>query len=96
MGSAEREILVFFGVSLLSFAKKAGTGGSGMGGVLRYKWELYYSISLSSRLRSQQGTALQMGGVLRYKLEMYCQYFSDRLYGLGVPEQRPSMQTMAR
>ena len=35
-----------------------------MGGVLRYKWEVYCSVSLffSSRLRSQQGTALQMGG----------------------------------
>ena len=30
-----------------------------------------------------------MGGVLRYKLEVYCQYFSDKLYGLGVPEQCP-------
>ena len=33
-----------------------------MGGVLRYKWEVYCGVSLSSRLRSQQGTALQMGG----------------------------------
>ena len=38
--------------------------------------------------RSQQGTALQMGGVLRYKLEVHCQYLSDKLYGLGVPELR--------
>ena len=30
-----------------------------------------------------------MGGVLRYKLEVYCQYFSDKLQGLGVPEQGP-------
>ena len=29
------------------------------------------------------------GGVLRYKLEVHCQYFSDKLYGLGVPEQCP-------
>ena len=64
-----------------------------MGGVLRYKrevlqykWEVYRGVSLSSRLGSQQCTALQMGGVLRYKLEVYCQYFSDKLYGLGVPE----------
>ena len=42
---------------------------------------------LSSRRGSQRGTALQMGGVLRYKLEVYCQYFSDKLYGLGVPGQ---------
>ena len=58
-----------------------------MGGVLRYKLEVYCGVSLSSRLRSQRGTALQMGGVLRYKLEVYCQYFSDKLYGLEVPEQ---------
>ena len=30
-----------------------------------------------------------MGGVLRYKLEVYRQHFSDKLYGLGVPEQCP-------
>ena len=60
-----------------------------MGGVLRYKREVYCGVSLSSRLRSQQGTALQMGGVLRCKLEVYCQCFSDKLSGLGVPEQCP-------
>ena len=62
-----------------------------MGGVLRYIWEVYCGVSLSSRLRSQRGTALQMGGVLRYKLEVYCQYFSDKLDGLGVPAQCPSI-----
>ena len=41
-----------------------------MGGVLPYKWEIYFS--LSSRLRSQEGTAIQMGGVLPYKWEVYC------------------------
>ena len=46
-----------------------------IGGVLRCKLEVYCGVSLSSRLRSQRGTALQMGGVLRYKLEVYCQYF---------------------
>ena len=30
-----------------------------------------------------------MGGVLRYKLEVYCQYFLDKLYGLGAPKQCP-------
>ena len=35
-----------------------------MGGVLPYKWEVYCCVSLSSRLRSQEGTAIQMGGVL--------------------------------
>ena len=29
------------------------------------------------------------GGVLRYKLEVYRQYFSDKLYGLGVPKESP-------
>ena len=48
---------------------------------------------LSSRLRSQEGTALQMGGVLRYKLEVCCQYFSDKLYGLGALEQCPSSRS---
>ena len=61
-----------------------------MGGVLRYKLDVYFGVSLSSRLRSQRGTALQMGGVLRYKLEVYRQYFSDKLYGL-VPERCPSL-----
>ena len=56
-----------------------------IGGVLQYKL-VYCGVSLSPKFRSQQGTALQMGGVLRYKLEMYCQYLSDKLYGLGVPE----------
>ena len=29
-----------------------------------------------------------MGGVLRHKLDVYSQYFSDKLYGLGVPEMK--------
>ena len=48
----------------------------------------YRGVYLSSRLRSQRGTALQMGGAVRYKLEVYRQYFSDKLYGLG-PEHCP-------
>ena len=67
-----------------------------MGGVLRYKWEVYCGVSLSSRLRCQQGTALQMGGVLRYKLGVYCQHFSDKLYGLGAPEQCPTPLPLSR
>ena len=35
---------------------------------MQYKWELYCWVSLSSRLRSQEGPAIQMGGVLPYKL----------------------------
>ena len=67
-----------------------------IGGVLQYRLEVYCGVSLSPKFRSQQGTALQMGGrgVLWYKLEpppleVYCQYFSDKLYGLEVPEQFP-------
>ena len=64
--------------------------------VLRHKLEVYCGVSLSSRLRSQRGTALQMGGVLRYKFEVYCQYLSDKLYGLGVPEQCPISDLFSR
>ena len=39
-----------------------------IGGVLQYKLEVHCGVSLSPKLRSQQGIALQMGGVLRYKL----------------------------
>ena len=52
-----------------------------MGGVLQYKWEVY--CSLSSRIRSQEGTAIQMGGVLPYKLEVYCSTFSETSRGWG-------------
>ena len=51
--------------------------------------EVYCGVSLSPNLSSQQGTALQMGGVLWYKLEVYCQYFVDKLYGLGAPKLGP-------
>ena len=33
---------------------------------------MYCAFSLSSRLRSQEGTAIQMGGVLPHRLEAYC------------------------
>ena len=29
-------------------------------------------------------------------MEVYCQYFSDRLYGLGVPEQCPVARSQER
>ena len=48
-----------------------------MGGVLQYKWETNCRVSLSSKLRSQESTAIQMGGVLPYKLEEYCRTFSE-------------------
>ena len=54
-----------------------------MGGVLQYKWEVYCRVSLSSKLRSQERTAIQMGGVLPYKLEVYCRTFSTSCRGWG-------------
>ena len=69
-----------------------GVSSVQIGGVLQYKLEVYCGVSLSPKLRSQQGTALQMGGILRYKLEVYRQYFSDTLYGLGVPKQSPKFR----
>ena len=46
-----------------------------MGGVLQYKWEVCCWVSLSSRLRSQEGPAIQMGVLLPYKLVVYCGTF---------------------
>ena len=51
-----------------------------MGGVLPYKWEAYCdtnesssdNISLSSKRRGTESTALQIGGVLQCKLDVYC------------------------
>ena len=42
---------------------------------MQYKWEVYCRVSLSSKLRSQESTAIQMGGVLPYELEVYCRTF---------------------
>ena len=54
-----------------------------MGGVLPYKWEAYCRVSLSSKLRSQESTAIQMGGVLPYKWEVYCRTFQTGCRGWG-------------
>ena len=54
-----------------------------MGGVLQYKWKVYCRVSLSSKLRSQESTAIQMGAVLPYKLEVYCRTFSTSCRGWG-------------
>ena len=54
-----------------------------MGGVLQYKWEVYCWVSLSSRLRSQEGTAIQIGRVLPYKLDVYCRTFFETSRGWG-------------
>ena len=45
------------------------------------------------KLRTQRGHSVTNGVVLRYKLEVYRQYFSDKLYGLGVPKQSPHRGT---
>ena len=52
-----------------------------MGGV-------FSGVSLSSKLRSQESTAIQMGGVLPYKLEVYCRTFRQ-VVGVGVSETLP-------
>ena len=70
---------------LRNFPEPAGTNGRRIavqiGGVLQYKLEVYCGVSLSPKLRSQQGTALQMRGVLRCKLEVYCECSLDKLDG---------------
>ena len=43
-----------------------------MGGVLQYKCEEYWSISLFWELSGTDSTAIQIGGVLQYKCEVYC------------------------
>ena len=48
-----------------------------MGSVLRYKWEEYWSLSLSWELSGSESTAIQIGGVLQYKLEVYCNTFRE-------------------
>ena len=60
-----------------------------MGGVLQYKLKVYCSVSLSSRLRGQQGPVLQVGGIAVH-IGGVLQYFSDKLYGLGAPKQCPN------
>ena len=68
------------GRSAFSWIKSiAGTNGRRTAvqirGVLQYNLNVHCSVSLCSRLRSQEGTALQMGGVLWYRLEVYCSTF---------------------
>ena len=53
------------------------------GGRIAYKWGAYCRVSLSSKLRSQESTAIQMGGVLPYKLEVYCHTFWTSCRGWG-------------
>ena len=55
-----------------------------MGGVLKYKWEVYSWVSLCSRLRRQEGTAIQMGGTA-VQIGGVLQYFLRDLW-VGVSE----------
>ena len=56
-----------------------------MGGVLQYKWEVYCWVSLSSRLRSQEGPAIQMGAYCRTNWRCTA-VLSSRPVGVGVSE----------
>ena len=68
-----------------------------MGGVLRYKWDAYCSaywrctaaFPFLQSLEASEAQRYKWGGILRYKLEVYRQYFSDKLYRLGVPVLAP-------
>ena len=59
-----------------------------IGGVLQYRLEVYCGVSLSSKLRSQQGTALQMGGVVGTNWRCIA-VLLDKLYRSGAPKQCP-------
>ena len=50
-----------------------------MGGVLPYKWEACCRVSLSSKLRSQESTAIQMGGRTAVLIGGVLPYFLDKL-----------------
>ena len=41
-------------------------------------------------LEASEAQRYKGGGALRYKFEVHRQYFSAKLYGLGVPEQYPN------
>ena len=48
-----------------------------MGGILRYKWEEYWSISLSWEPSGSESCAIQTGGLLQYKIGGELQYFLE-------------------
>ena len=52
-------------------------------------WRCIAAFPFLQSLEASEAQRYKWGGVLRYKLEVYRQYFSDRLYGLGVPKQSP-------
>ena len=61
---------------------------------MRSKWEAYCGTNVRctaafpflQSLEASEAQRYKRGGVLRCKLEVYRQYFSDKLYGLGVPK----------
>ena len=64
-----------------------------MGGVLQYKSEVSCGVSLSSSLRSQEGTLIQMGGCVQ--IGGVLPYFLDKSQVAGVPRD-PSVLKIVR
>ena len=60
-----------------------------MGGVLQYKWEAYCRVSFSSKLRSQESTAIQMGGRTAVQIGGVLPYLFRQVVGVGVSETLP-------
>ena len=64
-----------------------------MGGALRYKqeahcstnWRCIVALLFLQGLEPFEAQRYNWGGIVRYKLQVCRQYFSDKLYGLGVP-----------
>ena len=71
-----RSFILLWGTSRwLQASRFSQSIGIQMRGVLRYKREEYWSVSLSWELSGTESTAIQIGGVLQYKLEAYCSTF---------------------
>ena len=51
-----------------NYCRTNGRRAAVLGGTLQYTWEVW--VSLSSRLRSQEGTAIQVADVLLFDLEV--------------------------
>ena len=63
-----------------------------MGGVLPYKWEAWEAhcrVSLSSKLRSQESTAIQMGAYCRTNWRCTAVLFGQ-VVGVGFPKHCPN------
>ena len=65
-----------------------------MGGVLQYKWEAYCRLSLSSKLRSQESTAIQMGGRIAVPYWRCTAVLFRQVVGVGVSETLPKFQSL--